>query len=97
MISFKNYFTASMNVDYILENTTSFDTELISDDCLAEWFPSGKEAELWVKKNREDFIKKYGKKRGRIVLAATAWKNFGASSAGTTTLRKITKKSFKEL
>lgn len=45
---------------------------------LDEVAPPGKKAEDFIKKNKDEFEKRYGK-RGKAVLYATAWKLFGES------------------
>lgn len=46
---------------------------------ITETAPPGKKAEDFIKSNKKDFSKRYGKD-GEKVLYATAWKNFGPKS-----------------
>lgn len=45
---------------------------------LVEKAPPGKKAERFIKKQKKEFKKRYGKNWERV-LYATAWKNFGES------------------
>ena len=52
-----------------------------NEEVVDEVAPPGKDAEMFIKKNKEDFKKRYGD-RGEAVLYATAWKKFGPKHEG---------------
>lgn len=55
----------------------AIEKENVSETVVNEYAPKGAEAEEWIRKNKEEFINRYGKKKGTQVLYATAWKMFG--------------------
>lgn len=61
------------------------DKKKVNEAILHEVSPPSKEAEAWIKANKQRFVKEYGKKKGMEVLYATAWKKHGQSESGSAT------------
>jgi hypothetical protein len=61
------------------ETSTPYKTceEHAGKKAILEVAPPGAKAERFIKKNKEAFIKKYGKEKGPRILYATAWQQFG--------------------
>ena len=77
----KKQFDVSMNKK---TGEVTFGTT-VKEAIINEVSPPSKEAEAWIKANKQRFIDEYGKKKGMEVLYAKAWKMHGQSESGTAT------------
>lgn len=77
----KKQFDVSMNKK---TGEVTFGTT-VKEAIINEVAPPSKEAEAWIKANKQRFIDEYGKKKGMEVLYAKAWKMHGQSESGTAT------------
>lgn len=60
----------------------------VNETALDEKAPPGKKAESFIKKNKDSFKKRYGK-RWKKVLYATAWEKFGEKSESYVSAKKV--------
>lgn len=85
----QNYYDPTLDIEIPADkvNAIGFSDETpvadLSEDNLQEVAPPSKEAEEWIKSNKDNFKKQYGKK-WEAVLYATAWKRFGKNESTIT-------------
>lgn len=85
----QNYYDPTLDIEIPADkvNAIGFSDETptadLSEDNLQEVAPPSKEAEEWIKSNKDNFKKQYGKKWEPILYAA-AWKRFGKNESTIT-------------